>query len=94
MLGSPILHLKGMRLMMFQLSSFYCIRDRFCGFLYCLYQGSVTDRRALRGFHEGAVRDRVLNGHLSASKKGFFEGSVRILWVSVQVLKKDFVARV
>ena len=24
-LGSPILYLKGMRLMMFQLSSFYCI---------------------------------------------------------------------
>ena len=24
MLGSPILYLKGMRLMMFQLSSFYC----------------------------------------------------------------------
>ena len=38
----------------------------------------MTDRRALHGFHESAVRDRVLNGHLSASQKGFFEGSVRI----------------
>ena len=26
MLGSPILYLKGMRIMMFQLSGFYCIR--------------------------------------------------------------------
>ena len=34
MLGFPILYFKGMRLMMFQLSSFYCIREQSLSLLY------------------------------------------------------------
>ena len=32
MLGSPILYLKAMRILMFQLSGFYCKGSRRCGF--------------------------------------------------------------
>ena len=37
MLGSLTLYLKGMRIMMFQLSGFYCNRARVCKSFYVLY---------------------------------------------------------
>ena len=56
MLGSPILYLKGMRILMFQLSGFYCIGFRGLGFrglgftLRGSFGGSIW---ALQGFYEG-----------------------------------------
>ena len=62
MLGSPILCLKGMRLMMFQLSSFYCrwVLRRFCkgtlqGF-FCVLQGFLKGVIFLQGFLKGSLK--------------------------------------
>ena len=41
MLGFPLLYFKGMRLMMFQLSSFYCMSSCYCTLLWiCWLQSS------------------------------------------------------
>ena len=53
MLGSLILYLKGMRIMMFQLSGFYCIGFRARGLIwfgdvaFCRAQGAVGKQRIL-----------------------------------------------
>ena len=47
MLGSPILYLKGMRILMFQLSGFYCNALRF----HLFWGESVESRETLRWCH-------------------------------------------
>ena len=52
MLGSPILYLKGMRRMMFQLSGFYYM-------IYCSYLGTIRGMVMLEGVSKAWVGFRV-----------------------------------